>query len=149
MSKKASILILLLLGAHLNLTALVPAAAGQGPPPWWVGGGLLWPFFADTATLLPAGGIRDVLTPILGIVAAGCLVLAAGAVLGWLVPGSWFRGLVVAGAGASLVLQVVWISGWAVLPIAIDAALLWLVFTRCISVDSPRTQAAAPSESTQ
>ena len=58
MRRRASILVLLLLGAHLNLTALVPAAAGQGPPPWWVGGGLLWPFFLDTATLLPAGGIR-------------------------------------------------------------------------------------------
>ncbi len=128
MLKKASILLPLLLGAHLNLTALVPAAAGQGPPPWWVGGGLLWPFFADTSTLLPAGGMRDVLTPILGITAAVCLVLAAGALLGWLVPASWFRGLVVAGAVASIVLQVVWISGWAVLPLAVDAALLWLVF---------------------
>ena len=86
MVKKASILVLLLLGAHLNLTALVPAAAGQGPPPWWVGGGLLWPFFADTGTLLPAGGIRDVLTPMLGITAAVCLLLAACAFLGWLVP---------------------------------------------------------------
>jgi hypothetical protein len=128
MRKRASILILLLLGAHLNLTALVPAAAGQGPPPWWVGGGLLWPFFLDTATLLPAGGIRDLVTPLLAIAAAMCLLLAAAALLGWVVPRPWFRGLLVAGTVLSLTLQVIWISGWAVLPLAVDVALLWAVF---------------------
>ena len=50
------ILCLLLFAAHINLTALVPAAAGQAPPPWWVGGRLIWPFGLDTRTLLPAGG---------------------------------------------------------------------------------------------
>ena len=132
--KRIAILVLLLLGAHLNLTALVPAAAGQAPPPWWVGGGILWPFFADTATLLPAGGIRDLLTPILGITAAVCLLLAACALLGRVVPWSWFRGLTVAGAVMSLLLQMVWISGWAILPIAVDGALLWLVFARHLNV---------------
>ena len=127
-ARRASILVLLLLGAHLNLTALVPAAAGQGPPPWWVGGGLCGRSSLDTATLLPAGGIRDVLTPLLGITAAVCLLLAAGALLGWIVPRSWLRGLVVTGAVTSIVLQVVWISGWAVLPLAVDLALLWAVF---------------------
>ncbi len=145
MFKRISIVALLLLGAHLNLTALVPAAAGQGPPPWWVGGGLLWPFFADTATLLPAGGIRDVLTPILGITAAVCLVLAAGSYLGWVVPGSWLRGLVITGVIASLVVQVVWISGWAVLPLAVDAALLWLALGRRVTAGSARVQAAVPA----
>ncbi len=149
MFKKAAILVLLLLGAHLNLTALVPAAAGQGPPPWWVGGGLFWPFFADTSTLLPAGGVRDVLTPILGITAAACLLLAAGALLGWVVPGSWFRGLIVTGAVASIVVQVVWISGWAVLPLIVDAALLWLVFAQRLTAGSLRRQAAVPAEGAQ
>ena len=128
-AEEPSILVLLLLGAHLNLTALVPAAAGQGPPPWWVGGGLLWPFFLDTATLLPAGGIRDPITPLLGIAAAMCLALAAGALLGWIVPRSWLRRLVVAGGGtARSCSRCVWISGWAVLPLAVDLALLWAVF---------------------
>jgi hypothetical protein len=146
MRKKAPILALLLLGAHLNLTALVPAAAGQGPPPWWVGGGLLWPFFADTGTLLPAGGIRDVLTPILGITAALCLLLAACAFLHWLVPAPWFRGLVVTGAVTSIALQVVWISGWAVLPIAVDAALLWMVFGLHLTAGSRRGRASVSAE---
>lgn len=127
MRKRASIVVLLLLGAHFSLTALVPAAVGQGPPPWWVGGGLLWPFFLDTVTLLPAGGIRDAVTPLVGITAAVCLVLAAAALFGWVAPRSWFRGLVVAGTVLSIVLQVIWISGWAILPLAVNVALLWAV----------------------
>ena len=77
---------------------------------------------------MPAGDLRNILTPILGITAAVCLLLAACALLGWLVPGSWLRGLIVTGVVASIALQVAWLSGWAVLPLAVDAALLWLVF---------------------
>lgn len=118
----------LLLGAQVNLTALVPAAAGQASPPWWVGGGLLWPFFADTRTLLPRGDALNTLTPVLGITAAVFFLLAAAALMGWLgVPGSWFPLLVVAGAACSIVLQVMWLSGWAVLPLVVDAAVLWAV----------------------
>ena len=149
MLKRVAILALLLLGAHLSLTALVPAGAGQGPPPWWVGGGILWPFFADTATLLPAGGIRDAFTPIFGITAAVCLLLATCALLGRVVPGSWFRGLIVAGAVASLVLQMVWISGWAILPLAVDGALLWLVFARHLNVGSLGKPTALPAGDVQ
>jgi hypothetical protein len=138
MTKIASILVLLLLGAHLNLTALVPAAAGQAPPSWWVGGGLLWPFFADTTTLVPAGGLRDTLTPLLGIAAAACLLLAACALLGWVVPGPWFQGLVVAGAALSIVLQLVWLSGWTVLPLLVDVALLWTVVATHATVGTLR-----------
>lgn len=143
--RKTAWILALLLGAHLNLTALVPAAAGQGAPPWWVGGGVLWPFFNDTSTLLPAGDLRDTLTPLLGIAAATCLLLAAGAILGWLVPEKWFRGLVVAGAVLSIALQVVWLSGWTVLPLLVDAALLWAVFARHATVSSLRGQAALRS----
>ena len=134
MSKVASIVVLLLLGAHLNLTALVPAAAGQGPPSWSVGGGLLWPFFADTSTLLPPGDLairhadsRDS--------AAACLLLAAGGLLGWLVPGSWFSWLVVAGTALSIVLQVSGSTSWTVLPLLVDAALLWTVLVMRVSVE--------------
>jgi hypothetical protein len=133
---KVATIIALLLGAHLNLTALVPAAPGQGQPPWWVGGGLFWPFFADTDTLLAAGGLRDTLTPMLGIAAATCLLMAAAALLGWLVPGSWFTGLVVAGAACSIVLQVCWLSGWTVLPLLVDAGLLWMALARHATVAS-------------
>ena len=131
---KAALTIALLLGAHLNLTALVPAPAGQGQPPWWVGGGLFWPFFADARTLVPAGAFRDTVTPLLGIAAAACLLMAAAAILGWLVPGSWFTPLVVAGVSCSIVLQIVWLSGWTVLPLALDVVLLWVVLAGHIAV---------------
>jgi hypothetical protein len=128
----------LLLAAHLNLTALVPAAAEQAPPPWWVGGRLIWPFGLDTRTLLPAGGAVDTLTPILGIASAVLFLLAAAALLHWLVPAAWLPGLVVAGVACSLVLQVVWISPWAILPLLVDGALLWALVSTHVSVVSLR-----------
>lgn len=123
-----AVLILILLGAQLNLTALVPAAAGQAPPPWWVGGGMLWPFFTDTRTLIPQGDLLNTLTPLLGIASGALFLMAAAALLGWWVPSSWFAALIVGGVLASVPLQVVWFSGWAILPLLVDAALLWVVF---------------------
>ncbi|PKQ19854.1 MAG: hypothetical protein CVT66_07975 [Actinobacteria bacterium HGW-Actinobacteria-6] len=125
---KVVAIVLLLIGAQVNLSALVPAAAGQAPPPWWTGGGILWPFFTDTHGLLPAGSsLRETFTPLLGIAAATCFLLAAAALIGWLVPAQWFPWLVVAGAVASVGLQVIWISGWAIVPLLVDAVLLWAV----------------------
>lgn len=132
------VLVLLLLGAQLNVTALVPAAPAQAPPPWWVGGGLLWPFFSDTKTLLPAGQALNTFTPLLGIAAGLSFLLAAAALLGWGVPAAWFRWLVVAGVAFSVPLQVIWLSGWAVLPLLVDAVLLWLMFGAGVSVGSLR-----------
>src|SRR3989337_2603168 len=47
------VLIGLLLGAQLNLTAIVPLQPGGTPPPWWVGGRLIWPFAVETRTQGP------------------------------------------------------------------------------------------------
>ena len=131
-------LVLLLLGAQLNLTALVPLQAGDPPPPWWVGGRLLWPFAVETRTLLPSGDLLNTLTPILAIGSAILFLLAAAALLRWVVPGAWFPWLIVAGALLSIVLQVIWLSGWAVLPLLVDVALLWAVFGQHITVGSLR-----------
>jgi len=131
-------LVLLLLGAQLNLTALVPLQAGDPPPPWWVGGRLLWPFAVETSTVLPPGDVLNTLTPILAIASAISFLLAAAALLRWVVPGKWFRGLIVVGAVLSIVLQVIWFSGWAILPLLVDAVLLWAVFGRRITVGSLR-----------
>ncbi len=84
------ILVLLLLGAQLNLTAIVPLQPGGTPPPWWVGGRLLWPFAVETRTLIPPGALLNTLTPILGIASAILFLLAAAALLRWIVPGNWF-----------------------------------------------------------
>jgi len=132
------ILILLLLGAQLNLTAIVPLQPGGTPPPWWVGGRLLWPFAVETRTLIPPGDLLNTLTPILAITSAIAFLLAAAALLRWVVPGQWFHWLIVVGAVLSIVLQVIWFSGWGVLPLIVDVALLWAVFSQHITVSSLR-----------
>ena len=132
------ILALLLLGAQLNLTAIVPLKAGDPEPPWWVGGRLLWPFAVETRTLLPAGDLLNVLTPILAISSAMLFLLAAAALLQWVVPAEWFTWLIVGAAVCSIVLQVIWFSGWAILPLLVDIALLWAVFGQHITVASLR-----------
>ena len=132
------ILVLLLLSAHLNLTALVPLQPGNPSPPWWVGGRLIWPFAVETRTLLSQGDALNTLTPILAIASAMCFLLAAAALMRWLVPEEWFRWLIIAGAVLSIALQVIWFSGWAVLPLLVDIALLWVLFGQHLTIGGLR-----------
>ncbi len=131
------ILVLLLLGAQLNLSGIVPLQVGDSPAPWWVGGRLLWPFAVETRTILQ-GNALNTFTPILSITSAIFFLLAAAALLRWLVPGQWFSWLIVAGAVLSIVLQVIWFSVWAILPLIVDIALLWAVFSQHVTVNSLR-----------
>jgi hypothetical protein len=131
------ILVLLLLGAQLNLSGIVPLQVGDSAAPWWVGGRLLWPFAVETRTLIQ-GDLLNTLTPILAISSAIFLLLAAAALLRWLVPGQWFSWLIVAGAVLSIVLQVIWFSGWAIFPLLVDIALLWAIFGQHLTVRSLR-----------
>ena len=131
------ILVLLLLGAQLNLSGIVPLQVGAPPAPWWVGGRLLWPFALETRTLLQ-GNALNTFTPILSITSAILFLLAAAALLRWLVPGEWFPWLIAAGAVLSIILQVIWFSGWAILPLLVDIALLWAVFGQYITIRSLR-----------
>ena len=126
-------LVLLLLAAHLNLTAIVPLQAGDPPPPWWVGGMLFWPFDLTTRTLL-RGDLLNTLTPILAISSALLFLMAAAALLRRIVHAQWFSWMIVAGAGLSIVLQTIWFSGWAILPLLVDIALLWTVFGQQLTV---------------
>jgi hypothetical protein len=68
-----------------------------------------------------------------------CRERAAAALLGWAVPAAWFPWLVVAGALASIALHVIWISGWAVLPLLVAAALLWSVWGARVTVAGLRS----------
>lgn len=131
------ILVLLLLGAQLNLSGIVPLQPGDSAAPWWVGGRLLWPFAVETRTLLQ-GNALNTFTPILAITSAILFLLAAAALLRWLVPGHWFPWLIAVGAVLSIALQVIWISGWAIFPLLVDIALLWTVFGQHASVQSLR-----------
>jgi hypothetical protein len=101
-----------------------------------VGGRLLWPFGVETRTLIPPGDALNALTPILGITSAVLFLLAAAALLRRMVPEKWFRPLILAAATLSIVLQLIWFSGWAVLPLLVDVALLWTVFGQSVSVES-------------
>lgn len=130
-------LVLLLLAAQLNLTAIVPLQPGDPPPPWWVGGMLLWPFSVETRTLLQ-GDLLNTLTPILAITSAILFLMAAAALLRRLVPGGWFQWLIVVGTALSIVLQMIWFSGWAIFPLLVDIALLWVVFSQHVTVRSLR-----------
>jgi hypothetical protein len=128
------VLIGLLIGAQLNLTAIVPLQPGGTPPAWWVGGRLLWPFAVETPPLIPGGDLLNTLTPVLGITSAICFLLAAGALLRWGVPAQWFGWLIIAGAVLSIGLQIIWFSGWAILPLIVDLVLLWAVLAKHITV---------------
>lgn len=127
-------LVLLLLGAHLNLAAIVPLQPGDPSPPWWVGGRLIWPFSVETRTLIPAGDLLNTLTPILAFTSAIAFLLAVAILLRWRRWRQWFRGFVVAGVVLSVALQVIWFTGWAVLPLLVDAALMWTVFGQRVTV---------------
>lgn len=129
------ILVLLLLGAQLNLSGLVPLQVGDSPAPWWVGGRLLWPFALETRTLLQ-GDALNTLTPILAITSAILFLLAAAALLRWRVPGEWFPWLIAVGTVLSIALQVTWFSAWAILPLIVDIALLWAIFAQHLTVRS-------------
>lgn len=131
------ILVLLLLGAQLNLSGIVPLQIGDSPAPWWVGGRLLWPFALETRTLLQ-GNALNIFTPILAITSAMFFLLAAAALLRWLVPGNWFPWLILTGAILSIPLQVIWFSGWAIFPLVVDITLLWIVVSQHITVGSLR-----------
>lgn len=131
-------LVLLFLAAHLNLTALVPLLPGDPSPPWWVGGMLFWPFALETRTLLQ-GDALNALTPILSITSAMLFLTAAAALLRKFVPGKWFPWLIVVGGVLSIMLQVIWLSSWAIFPLLVDIALLWTVFGQQVTVHSLRT----------
>ena len=133
------ILVLLLLGAQLNLSGLVPLQVGDSAAPWWVGGRLLWPFGLETRTLLQ-GDLLNTVTPILAIASAIFFLMAAAALLRWRVPGEWFPRLSVAGAALSIVLQVIWFSGWAIFPLIVDIALVWIILGQHVTVRSLRSE---------
>jgi hypothetical protein len=134
---KKIMLVLLLLAAHLNLTAIVPLQPGDPPPPWWVGGMLFWPFNVQTRTLV-GGDLLNALTPILAISTAIVFLMAVAALLRRFIPEDWFRPLISVGVVLSFVLQIIWFSGWAIFPLLVDIALLWAVFGQHVTVRSLR-----------
>ncbi len=119
------VLVLLLLAAHFNLTAFAPGAAGKAV--------IYWPWAADSRPILAGiGGLPQesgsIVTPALAGIAGLCLLVAAGALLGIVVPVVWWPPLVIVGSVASMALFVLYIGPLAIIPIAIDVVLVWGVF---------------------
>ena len=114
------------------------AAAQRASQPDGAGAAPAGPFAIEMRTLIAPGTTLDAITPLLGIASGVFFLLAAAALMRWLVPAAWFPWLVVAGAVLSIVLQVIWFSGWAVLPLLLDVVLLWAVFGQHITVSSLR-----------
>ena len=63
---------------------------------------------------------------------------AAAALLRWRVPEAWFGSLIVAGVVLSVALQLIWFTGWSVLPLLVNVALLWVIFGQHVTVESLR-----------
>lgn len=113
------VVIALLLGAHFALTAIAP---GEKPL-------LYWPFAKDSRpTLDILGPAARPVTQLLSVLAGSCFLASVLAILGWLVPPAWFTPLVIIGAAASGLLFLLYIGIHAVIPLAIDAFLLWGIF---------------------
>lgn len=90
---------------------------------------------ADTRSWLPfIGGLPaqsgSIVTPILAGIAGLALLAAAASLLGWLVPVTWFRPLVIAAGAASILLYVLYIGPFAILPLALDALILWVLLSQ-------------------
>ena len=110
------VIVLLILGAHFNLTAIAPGSKAL----------IYWPFGADTKPLLAMfGAYPNSPTQLLSVLAGACFSAALLALLGWLIPANWFTPLIVVGTLASIVLYGLYFGTFALLPIAIDLVLAW------------------------
>lgn len=115
--------ILIFLSWHLSTTAFVPASVGRA----W----LLWPFSEDAQSLLPelVALAQQPANRAVGILAGSAslgFIAASLALFGILLPNAWFRPLVIVAASASALLFVLFAGVWSLLPLTIDAIILWL-----------------------
>lgn len=115
------------MGAHFSLTASAPAPVGKA----W----LLWPFAADSKTVLSAvGGLPaqagSVLTPALAGLAGLAFLAAALSLFGLVVPSNGCLPRVGVGVAASGPLYVAFFGVNALLPLALDALIFWRAFVQ-------------------
>jgi len=129
------IIALLFAAAHFSLTAFAPAHAGSN----WLG----WPFAADSKPWLSfVGGLPQqsgsAVTPALAGIAGLCFLAAGLALTGWLVPANWWQALVLSGTACSAALFLLYFGPFALIPLGIDALLLWGLFVQYWTVASIR-----------
>lgn len=115
------VIVLLIVAAHFNLTANVP-----GPQAL-----IYWPFGANTRPSLALfGAYPNAPTQLLSAVAGLGFIAALLAVFGWLVPAGWFAPLVMVASLASIALYVLYLGPFALIPLGVDAILLWGVLAQ-------------------
>jgi hypothetical protein len=106
-------------------------ASFLSPAPPRTAGGPEWPFELTRSWLVTGLQLDPGLVRGAGIglaaASAALFVLAALSTGGWLVPPSWWAGLVVIGGISSLVTLAFFFHPWLVLGLLIDAVLVWLV----------------------
>jgi hypothetical protein len=122
------------LGWHFATTFFVPAGAPQSR------GWLIWPFGRESLPdLLPLRRLAPRVVPaepaptvalVLAAIASACLLVALAALLRIVVPEGWWMPAVVIGCLASSGLFTIYLGRWALLPLLVDAVLLWGVLTR-------------------
>jgi hypothetical protein len=114
----------LVVHALIHLSYLTPA-----PPR--TAGGPEWPFELTRSWLVTGLQLDPHLVRTVGTVlvagTAALLVAAGLATGGWLIPAGWREGLVLSGAGLSILTLALFFHPWLILGFAIDAALLLAV----------------------
>ena len=113
------VIITVLLGAHFALTAIAPGEKAL----------FYWPFAKNSKPSLDIlGSATKPVTQLFSVVAGLCFLASVMAILGWLIPPAWFVPLIIFGTVVSTLLFLLYISINALVPLAIDAFLLWGVF---------------------
>ena len=113
------IIVTLLLGAHFALTAIAPGEKAL----------FYWPFAKDSKpTLDVLGSATKPITQFLSIVAGLCFLASVAAIFGWLIPPALLPPLMIISSVASALLFMLYANINALIPLAIDAFLLWGVF---------------------
>ena len=121
------VIVLLVLGAHLSLTAIAPGEAGKAL--------IYWPFAKDSRpTVDILGSATKPITLLLSAVAGLSLLAAAASLLGWLVPPGFWSPAVILGTASSALLFILYIGVNSLIPLAVDLLLLWGVLFQKWSV---------------
>ena len=125
----------LFVAANFCLSYIIPAPAGDL-------GWIVFPFGRVDAVKTWTFGQIDGFPLVIMIGLAGVAVLAFTgaffATVGWFVPADLWRPFVIVGAICSAILFLLHLGPWAIVPLALDAVLLWLAWT---SAWGPQTAA--------
>ena len=114
-------ILILVLGAHFALTAIVPGEAGKVL--------FYWPFAKDSQpTINIFGPATKVIARVLSVIAGFCFLASVAALFGWLIPANWWTLLIIVGSVSSALLFLLYVGLYTILPLVIDAVLLLGVF---------------------